>query len=310
MTHTVTTSPSRRRLGARRLAAVLAAAAVGSIGVLAPTAGAVPGVPASKFDPVAAGWASYSNQSATAFDRTLVEKRGQGYLPMDLDIATDSGYEVGSVWQRNLDGRDWRQRRDLTSAQFTAEWESAKRAGFRPVEQQTYVLGGVRRWAGLWIKNTEGYPWASHRGQDNAQYLASSVEHRAAGLMPIDYDAYTTAGGLRHDTVWVKAPPNTDWYLGRNYRSAAEFRQQDAALKSTHRLIAFDAVHDGADQRYTGIWINNPSQRDAAVQIDQTKAAYDTTWRVYTDLGYRMVAFDRYQTTGGDRYAAIWRQNS
>src|SRR6476659_9482113 len=130
----------RRRRRAVRLSAT-AAGLAGLLGTLtpglAPPAIAVPAVPAAVFDPNAASWASYRDQSSAAFSATFADKAAHGYLPIDIDIDTNGGYAVGSVWQKNLDGRAWKEKRNLPSAQFHAEWTAAKNAGMRPVEQHT-----------------------------------------------------------------------------------------------------------------------------------------------------------------------------
>ena len=76
------------------------------------------------------------------------------YLPVDLEIDTP-GYEVGSVWQRNLDDRSWKIKRNLTSSEYDAYWKARRDEGYRVVEQENYVIGGVRFWAGIWVDNTE-----------------------------------------------------------------------------------------------------------------------------------------------------------
>ena len=90
----------------------------------------------------------------------------------------------------------------------------------RLTEQETYLVDGERQYAGIWIKNTEGLSWASHRGQTDAQFLASFAAHRDAGLMPIDYDEYDTSAGLRFNSAWVQAPSGTSWKLYRGLSSA------------------------------------------------------------------------------------------
>jgi len=197
-----------RNFKARRLVALATGAAALLTGSLAgaltsPTA-AVPGVPAGAFDPNATGWYSYSNQSSAQFSSTFKALKSHN-LPIDLDIETAGGYHVGSVWQQNLDGRSWKEKRDLTSAQFSSEWNAATNAGQRLVEQETYVKDGTRLYAGIWVQNKEG-SWASHRGQTNSQFVASFKAHRDAGLMPVDYDEYLTSDGVRYNSVWVKTP--------------------------------------------------------------------------------------------------------
>lgn len=303
------TRPTKSR--ARRLTAAIAGAAavLTAASTLATTipATAVPGVPASAFDPNTTSWYSYRDQSSSSFSTTFNALKGS-YIPTDIDIETSGGYAVGSVWQKNPDGRSWKEKRNLTSSQFASEWNSAKAAGMRTVEQETYLVNGERRWAGIWVKNVEGNSWASHRGQTNAQFVASFNAHRDAGLMPVDYDEYLTSSGLRYNSVWVKAPARTSWKLYRGLSSTGYGNKFDE-LKSAYRVLNFDSLKVSSGQRYAGIWIQNTNGRAWAARRDMGLTSYKNYWYRYRDLGYRVVAFNRYQTASGTRYSAVWRQN-
>lgn len=304
------TRPTKSR--ARRLTAAVAGAAavLTAASTLATTipASSVPGVPASAFDPNTTSWYSYRDQSSSSFSTTFNALKGS-YIPTDIDIETSGGYAVGSVWQKNPDGRSWKEKRNLTSAQFNAEWTSAKNAGMRTVEQETYLVNGQRRWAGIWVKNVEGYSWSSHRGQTNAQFVARFNANRDAGLMPVDYDEYLTSDGLRYNSVWVKTPARTSWKLYRGLSSTGYGNKFDE-LKSKYRVLNFDSLKVSSGQRYAGIWIQNTNGRAWAARRDMGLTSYKNYWYRYRDLGYRVVAFNRYQTASGTRYSAVWRQNS
>src|SRR5688500_6496045 len=108
--------------GRAMAAAVLAGVITGT--VLGPAAvQAVPGVPSPIFDPNSVSWLSLRDQTSAQFAASFAANSGNGYLIVDLDIDTTGGnYRVGSVWQRNTDGRAWQELRDLTDAQFHAAW--------------------------------------------------------------------------------------------------------------------------------------------------------------------------------------------
>jgi len=302
-------STSRKRLAAIAAGAAVVAGTAFSGGLITP-AEAVPGVPSAVFDPNSVGWYSYRDQTSSQFSSTFASKSGAGYLITDLEIDTKgSDYRVGSVWQKNTDGRAWKEKRNLTSAQYKAEWDSAKAAGMRPVEQETYLVGGTRYWAGVWIKNKEGLSWASHRGQTNAQFKASFAAHRDAGLMPVDFDEYSTSDGLRYNTVWVKKPAGTSWALYRGLTSAG-FSAKFNELKSSYRVLSFESFRYSGNQRYAGIWVSNNNGRGWYFRRDMSATGYKNYWHYYKDLGYRVVGFDRYETSNGTRYAGIWRQNT
>jgi len=296
----------------RKLAAAAGAAAFITT-VLAtgatPTATAVPGVPSAKYDVSSVDWYSWRDQSSSQFSSTFTTMKNAGQIPVDLDIETSGGYAVGSVWQKNLDGRAWTEKRNLTSSQFSSAWQQAVNEGKRLVEQETYVIDGTRYYAGIWIHNTENLGWASHRGQTNSQFVASFNAHRDAGMMPIDYDEYLTSDGLRYNSVWVKNSEGKAWALYRGLSSSG-YGQKFSELSRKYRTLNFDSIKVGSSQRYAGIWIENTNGKRWAALRDMSKTSYLNNWYRYRDLGYRVVGFNRYQTANGTRYAAIFRQNS
>jgi CubicO group peptidase (beta-lactamase class C family) len=300
---------------------VLALVLTGAFGVLAalpgtgvasapqvPPPAAVPGGPEGVFDPPSAGWYSYRSQTSDAFHDVYLDRRDD-YLPVDIDINTDDGYRVGSVWQENLDGRGWRVKRNLTSDEYHDYWLDARADGFRPVETENYLVNGNRRWAGIWVRNVEGYAWASHRGQTAVEFEMSRAEHAADGLMPIDLDEYVTGGGRRYASVWVTSSFD-DWRLVRNLKKQEWADTFDANADDGYRVLSFGSVLVGGKQRYFGVFVTNDNGRGWYFRRDMTKKRYNNRWYRYRDLGYRVVGLDRYQTTDGTRYAAIWRQNN
>jgi CubicO group peptidase (beta-lactamase class C family) len=280
------------------------------LGVTGPAAQAVPVVATPVFDPDSVGWVSLRDQTSGGFAESFKELEGDGYIPIDLEIDTDGGdYRVGSVWQENLDRRGWVERRDLSWTDFRTEWDRLKEAAYRLVEQETYVVGGERLYAGIWVQNREKADWASHRRQTNTDFKATFAANRDAGLMPVDFDQFKTSKGWRYSTVWVEPTRATAWRLRRNMTSAV-FSKWFKEYKSKYRMVSFESVRTSKGQRYAGIWVENSNRRGWAERRDMTRRAYVNHWQRYKDLGYRLVGFDRYETADGTRYAGIWRQNS
>jgi CubicO group peptidase (beta-lactamase class C family) len=286
-----------------------AAAVVASLGMV-PAAQAVPGIPSARFDPNSAGWKSYRDQSSGTFGTTYTQNRSAGFLVTDLDIEVmGSAYRVGSVWQQNTDNRNWRLLRDLTSAQFSDAWNEARDDGLRLVDQETYILNGTRRWAGVWIRNVEGYGWASYRGMTRSQLTTRAAEQRTAGRMPIDVDQYVTSDGVRYAAAWVRNAES----LGVRFEygiASSEFASKFNQYRATYRMLTVTSVRTSAGQRYSGIWVSNRNGRGWSQYRDMTAQGFNNRWNRAYDEGYRLVAFDRYETSGGTRYAGVWRQNT
>lgn len=299
------TTRHTRRIGVGAAAALIA----GLLGAGGSPGQAAPVTPSTSFDPSAVSWSSWHNQTSAQYGSTFTQQANAGNLPIDLDVENPSGaYSVGSVWQKNLDGRAWVSRRNLTLAQYSAAFNDYHQDGYRQVEQETYVVDGVRMWAGIWIKNTEALAYATNTAQTAAQFSSSFTANKNAGLMPVDYDEYVTSAGLRYNSVWVKAPARTTWYLDRGL-SSSQFSTRFGERSATHRAVAFDSVATASGQRHAAIWVPN-NGRGWLLFHNMSLKGYENQWNRLYDEGYRVVSYDRYQTSSGTRYAAIWRQNS
>ncbi|REF00622.1 serine hydrolase [Thermomonospora umbrina] len=298
----------------RRVVASAIGLAVGlSLGVV--PAQAVPGVPSAVFDPNSVRAALYRDELSGDFGlwngpgRLFDRRTEQNLMVVDLDIESNGTvYRVGSVWQENIDGRTWKLERDLDDMAFAAAAASAQAANLRMVDQESYLVGGQRRYAGVWVENREGLNWEARRDMDRPALDAFTAAKRAAHL-PIDIDQYMTSAGVRWSAVWVENTENLTWHLEPDMSSAdvsARFTEYAA-----FRMLGLNSTPTATNgQRYAGIWVANRNGRGSYMFRDMTSKRFSETWNRMVDEGFRIVAFDRYETAAGTRYAGVWRQDS
>ncbi|MGH3648098.1 MAG: serine hydrolase [Micromonosporaceae bacterium] len=293
---------------AAAVAGIVAAAAVAPL--LAAPVQAHPGLPSAVFDPASVSWASIRDYSSASYGSALTSYQSKGFLPVDIEITTDGGYRAGAAFQKNLDGREWRVRRDLTSAQYSDAWADAKADGLRVADQESYLLNGTRRWAGLWVKNTESYTWASYRGLSDTALYDKAIAQRDAGRMPVDIDTYLVNGAARHDVVFVRNAEGLKWQLRVNLTSSGFSQDFSTYSNAGYRMLGFDSYQASSGQRYDGLWVENANGRQWRERRDLTASQYTNWWHRYADEGFRVIGSYRYQTANGTRYAMILRQNS
>lgn len=283
--------------------------------VVALSAGAIPaeahpGPPSSVFDPASVAWFSVRDQSSAAFAQTFATMKADGFLVLDLEVDASPGpYQVGAVFQRNVDNRDWRSLRDLTEAQFATEKAKATADGLRPVDVEVYQIGSQRRYAAVWVQNVEKLGSSMRHDLTGAAFGAWHDEQKAAGRLPLDVEQYRTPAGMRYAAVWVDNKEKLAWQLHRDLTSAQYgtiFTQNQGAF----RMTALDSATTPAGQRYAGVWVANPGKREWRERRDMTAAAWNNWWSRYSDEGFRLISYERYQTSAGVRYAGIWRQNN
>ena len=299
---------ARRRAGVGVLLAVLAAVAAG---LAAPSvAVAHPGPPSPVFDPLSVSWRSLRDYNPANFNVAVANALADGLIPIDIDAdAGGATYVLGAVFQRNLDGRDWRLRHGLTNDQYEDAWDDAASDGFRLVDFETYVLGGVRFYNGLWVENVEGYGWVSMRNMTQAQWVAFRADQHDAGRIIIDVDHYAFGAGFRYAAAAVTNDENLSWEVEYN-QSLATFNATVADYyDDDFRLLVVDSVQTPDGQRFTGIFVRNVNGRSAPAHGQLTAAAYHDIWADYLEDGLRPINQERYETVNGTRYLGVWRQN-
>ncbi|MGH9152273.1 MAG: serine hydrolase, partial [Acidimicrobiales bacterium] len=275
------------------------------------TASAAPLAPTDLFDRPETAWVSLRNLTSDQFGARFADLKAKGYMVTDLEVDVTGGdYRVGAVFEKNPDGRGWYSLRDLTSAQFGAKWAELRDAGYRVVDQESYVAGGTRYFAGVWVENREGLGWASYRNVTSAQFSEKFDQYRAKGYLPVDVEVYPVGSGLRYAAAWVDNREGLAWKLRRGLDDAAFSSAFTAYRAQGLRMLDVESVMTGPGQRYAGIWVENRNGRGWVERRDMDATGYRNRWNEMRDRGFRLVDYERYETAGGVRYAGIWRQNS
>lgn len=305
---------------ARALRTLITAAAVlglllagGGTSALQAAAPAAPAdIPSSLFDPNSVQWSSVRSMTSAQYSAYFATQSAAGYMVTDIEVdLVDGVYRVGAVWQKNLDGRGWYQLRDLTSDGFHEKWTEYSEAGYRLIDQETYVIDGTRYWAGVWHKNVEEYGWLSQRNLTSTQFGESFDTYSEAGFMMIDFEAYTVGDGstLNYAAAWVENAESLAWVEFRDM-SSAQFAAKFDELAPTFRMIDVESYRLGNTQYYAGIWVENKNGRGWYEYRDMTPTEFGNKWLQLRDAGYRLIDYEIYPTENGWRTAGIWRQNS
>jgi hypothetical protein len=106
-------------------------------------------------NPGGLAWRLHLDQSGAQFAAAFDDYSGDGYRLLMLDSATrgTAGQRYAAIWLFNSNGRDWRERRDLTSAQYGTWWDTYARDGFRLITYERYETAAGPRYAGVWRRN-------------------------------------------------------------------------------------------------------------------------------------------------------------
>ncbi len=194
--------------------------------------------------------------------------------------------------------------RDMTSTQFSTQWDNYSSRGYRLVDQETYLLGTRTLYAGIWIKNTEQLAWASQRNMTATSYQAFVDQHKEL-YIPSDVDVDNINGVLTYSAVFVRNLTNRAWVL-RTGLTDAEFSTLFESLRATHRVSDIESYQQNGAQRYGAVWVANTNGRAWASVRDLTEVGLWNRLNEMADLGYRPVDMERYQTTSGVRYMRLF----
>ena len=259
-------------------------------------------------DPEETGWASVRNLTSIAFTADFNVRKEDSIL-LDIEVDNVNGEErISGVWQKNPEGREWAAYRNLTSSSFGERWTEYREAGYRLIDQESYVIGGERLYAGIWIKNLEGYDWASYRNLTNSQFRDYAEQFQDTHAL-VDFEAYPVGADIRYAGAWVENAGHSEWFL-RWDRSDAQFSADFEDYKGLYRIHDVESYQVAGQQKYGAIWIKNTNGRRWIENRDMDAKGYRNRWLRYRDLGYRLTDFEQYQTRAGVRYAGVWRQNS
>ncbi len=259
------------------------------------------------FDSDDTAWQSLWNATSDQWSESFQELRSD-YLPVDIEITEVSGQaRIGGSWIENTDGRRWAQLRNLSSESFSTRWNEYREQGYRLVDQESYVLGGQRYYAGIWVENTERYDWLSYRNltADRLQELFDTYED---DYLPVDLDAYEVNGSLRYAAAFVESPGNLAWQA-RYGLTSDEFGDLFDSLRGSYRVTDIESYQLNGQQRYAVVWVENENGRSWASRRNLSETGFWNEFNSYRDRGYRLVDYERYQSGSQWRYAAVWRQN-
>ena len=223
-----------------------------------------------------------------------------------LSIVAAANSQAGTI----TDERDvpWVSLRDLTNARYVEAFERY-RNDYRLIDVDAYPDDGELRYSMIWQRNTDGRRWASRRGMTSSEYHQWWERYRDEGLRPHDVEGYRTTSGLRFAGIWVANSEGLGWSSRRNLTSdeyGDYFRDQRAAGR---RPVDLDLYETGAGQRIAAIFYDNPTGTAWAALRGMPRERYQREVDERAASGFRILDFESYRTSSGQRYAAIWERN-
>ena len=255
------------------------------------------------------------NHTATAESLGVLEYHGGA--PGRASIITDIErsrlpfirHDFAFVWQKSPSGRILSAHHtDLTAAQYAAEDQSQRDAGYRAMDIEAYATSQGIRYAGVWVSNPEGIDWTADHSLTSSEFGQVFGQRRDQGYRLIDVEAYSTPQGTRYASIWYRSCDNANWREWRDMDRDNYQARVDSLSALGFRVVDFESYGTSNGQRYAAIWERVPGVA-WAVHSDRTLAWFLNYHRRYTDEGYRLVDYEVYETEDGLRYAGVWAEN-
>ncbi|MCW5853250.1 MAG: serine hydrolase [Anaerolineae bacterium] len=202
----------------------------------------------------------------------------------------------------------WASVRNLTSSDFSADFEDRKDDGYMVTDIEVVEMEGVQRVSAVWKKNTDRRGWHSHRNLSDAEFHTKWTTYREQGYRLIDQEAYVLDGDRYYAGVWVENREGLNWGSYRNATSD-EFHDKYLEYKNAGYIpIDVEAYPMAGEIRYSAVWVKNAEDLDWVLLRNMTSDEYHDRFEQYKGR-YRVHQVMSYRRNGVQNYAAIWIEN-
>lgn len=213
-----------------------------------------------------------------------------------------------SLFANVLDRREaaWASVRDLSSAEFSADFQRRAADGMMPIDVDVIDAGGEQVSA-VWQDNHDGRGWYSWRNLSSAQFGEKWTQYRAQGYILIDQDSYTLGGNRYYAGIWIENREGLSWASFRN-ATASQYAERFTQYRNAGYLpLDIEAYAYDGGVRYAAIWVENNENRAWVALRDMSSSSYATNFQTYRG-SYRVMDLESYRRNGAQNYAAVWIQ--
>ena len=236
-----------------------------------------------------------------------------------VDHAVASGYGVEWVDGFSANGRlyfnvifrpntagNWSAVHNLTGAQYQAEFDKRKAAGFRLKQVDSYPVGSQIRYAAIFVKDG-GPAVAAYHGATAAEHQKKFDELTAGPWKPKNISV-VSVGGERFYTALYERVGAGSSSQAKSFLTPAEYQKLSDENKEKGRQLAYlNAYEHQGQPRFSAIW-NSSTQGGFKARHGLSGGAYQQEWEDALKGGLLTRAVTGYEDGDTVRYAAVWRK--
>ena len=191
---------------------------------------------------------------------------------------------------------------NLTGAQYQAEFDKWTKAGYRPLQIESYPASNGIRYAAIFVK-TPGPSFLAYHARSEADHQARFNQLTAQGWVPAIISVAPWGGARYYTALYEKKAVGgfAAWQTLDASQYQAQINQQAAAGR---KLVYLNAYNDQAGPRFTAIWYSNAAVPYARHGIEPYD--YYALADAQRKNGLLTRAVTGYTDGASPRYAAFW----
>lgn len=236
--------------------------------------------------------------------------RDQGYHPAIINAESDGGpTRYTGVWHKNNRVVNWSSLRNMSEAEYLAEWQSRADAGWRLLDLDAHTDGTTPVFHAIWVEDRIAVPWRSHRALTRVELEATIESYRDDGFRPTRINAYRVPGGYRYAAVWID-DGRTDFIAHVDLSGGNYAQLWDVYRAHDYAPVDIAPYRMGESTRYAGIWLAEDGLFDDwASRRNMTAEGLAEQHETYVKRNLVLVDLDGYTTAEGENlFTAIWQR--
>ncbi|HEX5752119.1 MAG TPA: peptidoglycan DD-metalloendopeptidase family protein [Archangium sp.] len=236
----------------------------------------------------------------------LGEMSTLGRRPVRLDAYDVNGSVYFNLLFKSADGVKWSAKTGLDGSQYQSEFDlQVGTYQRRPVSLDSYVSGGVLRYASLFT-DEPGPAWFAEHQRTDAQQAATQ-SGLATGWRPVIVSG-ATVNGTRYYASVYQYEPGVAW-AADNHLTQSEYQTMFNAQMALGRApVYLDGYVDGGVARLSAIFAPIPTALVARHNLTAPWLRLDM--RQYDDDGFAATVLTGYSNGGTPTFAAVWQRPS
>lgn len=193
------------------------------------------------------------------------------------------------------------------AGEMTGEFEGSRaRYNVLTELEPAQIPGLPGAFALIWQEKSSNHSSRHHTNLTSSEYHDQWTSYRDAGYRPTNIEVYSTPAGVRYAGIWVTNDEDVDWWSRRDMTADEYGRTYGERRANGYRLVDMEAYETPNGLRYAAIWYRSCNNANWTQWRDMSRGAYQRRFDSLTALGFRVVDFESYLTSDGQRYAAIW----